>query len=273
MSATSAASTALRLSGRDVLAVLHRVTTQKLLDLPPGDSRTTLFCDHRGRLLHRAVVVHAPDASVWLLREDAPGAPLAADLDKAVFREDVTIEDRSDALPVRLVEGASGVRRRFADGGVPTYVPESDAFALVVGDGAGSSGIDETARIRAGRARSGFEVSAEFNPYEVNLALHVHLDKGCYTGQESLQRLFTYDGVRRRLVRFSGGGAPPAPQDLHAGGAVAGRLTSAAAGAGAWLALAVVRTDALEAEQAFTLEDGTPLAAPHVFERARARGR
>src|SRR5690348_6678443 len=95
-------STALRLEGRDTLALLHRTTSNALAELAPGTARATLFCDFRGRLLHRAVVALTRDGAVWLLREDAPGAPLAAAIERTVFRDDVRIEDRSDELPVVL---------------------------------------------------------------------------------------------------------------------------------------------------------------------------
>src|SRR5580765_8374234 len=85
--------TLLRLAGRDALAVLHRISTQHLERLAAGETRATLFCDFRGRLLHRAVVTVTSDHAVWLLRPDAPGDELAAFLDRHVFREEVRIED------------------------------------------------------------------------------------------------------------------------------------------------------------------------------------
>src|SRR6185503_4212916 len=79
-----------------------------LADLAPGQARATLFCDFRGRLLHRAVVAAEKDA-IWLLRDDAAGAELAAFLDRHVFRDDVRIEDRSEALPVGLSDAPAGL--------------------------------------------------------------------------------------------------------------------------------------------------------------------
>ena len=92
----------LRLTGRDALDLLHRISTQALLDLPPGGSRATLFCDFRGRLLHRAHVVRDADF-VWLVRHDAPASELLEFVDRHRFREDVRLEDRpvseAPALP------------------------------------------------------------------------------------------------------------------------------------------------------------------------------
>lgn len=237
--------TALRLAGRDALALLHRVSTNALLDLPAGGARATLFCDFRGRLLHRAHVVHAPDGAVWLLRGDAAGAPLAAFVDRFVFREDVRVEDRADA------------------------------FAWTLEGVAWGEPLAEHERIARGLPRHGAEIAEAFNPYEVNLAHEVHLAKGCYTGQEALQRLVTYDSVRRRLVRFEGEGPPPVtPQDVlgaAGGGPVAGVLTSAAERpGGGWIALAALRHDALAP---LRLADGTPLGGPAEFPATAPLGR
>src|SRR5262252_4745460 len=235
-------STALRLVGGDALALLHRISTNALLDLRPGEARGTLFCDFRGRLQHRAVVYLEADRVVWLLRDDAPGETLAAFIDRHVFRDDVRLEDRSRDLLVRRTDP-----EHAPPPGIPGSVRLEDEMLAIAAD----PGIvaSELERIRAGRPAHGHEIVDEFNPFEVGLANEVHLDKGCYTGQEALQRLTTYRSVRRTLIRATGTGIPPAvPQDLS-GGATVGRVTSAAAIPGSpptWMGLAVVRLDALE---------------------------
>ena len=234
---------ALRLAGRDVLDVLNRVSSNDLASLSQGEARTTLFCDFRGRLLHRAVVVHAPGGVVWLL-SDSPGDALAAFVDSRVFREDARVDGSSLDVPASLAPLAGA------------------AF-----------GADERARIEAGLPRFGHEIAETFNAYEAGLASEVHLAKGCYTGQEALQRLVTYDSVRRERVRFAGDGPPPPPQDVLAHAETVGRLTSSAGVEGGWIALAIVRIAALDAGTPLALADGTPLAAPHRFAGARPIGR
>jgi folate-binding Fe-S cluster repair protein YgfZ len=97
-----------------------------------------------------------------------------------------------------------------------------------------------------------------FTPFEVNLAHEVHLDKGCYTGQETLQRLVTYDSVRRRLAWVRGAGAPPAvPLDLERADARVGRLTTVLADGPGWSGLAVVAWDV--ADPAGVSAGGTPI--------------
>ncbi len=262
-------SSALRLTGADVLPLLHRVTSQALADFAPGGARATLWCDFRGRLLHRAVVAVASDGAVWLLRHDAPGAELAVVVDRSVFRDDVKIEDRSAELPVVLAPGdagAGGVLEESA--GAPRVVATGDGTRLVVGAG-GTAPLPERERIEWLLPRHGHEIREDFNPFEVGLARDVHLAKGCFTGQEALQRLITYDSVRRRpvLVRVPADAA--APQDVLAAGGRAGVLTSVADRLG----FAVVRRDAVARGDTLTLPDGSRLELLSAPEPARPLGR
>ena len=263
-----ATSTALRLEGRDTLALLHRTTTNALDDMKAGEARATLFCDFRGRLLHRAVVALTRDGAVWLLRDDAPGPGLAAAIDRVVFRDDVRIEDRSDELPVVLALAPLGAAAGVDEAGaVPREVRTGDGLALVIG---GGEAISEVARIARLHPRHGHEIVDAFNPFEVGLAREVHLAKGCFTGQEALQRLITYDSVRRRpaVVRL-GGPAPALPCDVLASGERAGVLTSAAGGDG----LAILRRDVLDQDVPLTLAGGAPIAVVAAPEPARPLGR
>ena len=245
------ASTVLRIEGADALDVLHRITTQSLRDLVPGEARTTLFCDYRGRLLHRASVAVTRDGAVWLVRDDAAGDELRASLERSVFREDVRITDLGNAWAARGVPRGLGLPPgsvREADGCLEA-IQAGASFGLVIGSSTTTrEAPDEHTRILEGRPRHGHEIAVEFNPYEVGLAHEVHLSKGCYTGQEALLRLMTYRGVRRRLVRLTGDGAPPAaPETVTLEGKAVGRLTSAVAHEGGWLALATLTAPASEA--------------------------
>jgi folate-binding protein YgfZ len=263
-------STALRLTGRDVLPLLHRTTSNALADLVPGGARATLFCDFRGRLQHRAVVAVAHDGAVWLLRDDAPGDTLAAAVDRMVFRDDVAIEDRSASVTVTLVADparTSGVLE--AATGLPTRVSTGDGTALVLGDEAATP-LDEASRIALLHPRHDHEIAEAWNPFEVGLGHEVHLAKGCFTGQEALQRLITYTSVRRRPAHVRLAHAPESvPADVFVDGESVGRLTSVAGlDAFALLAMAPV-----EAGAAFTLADGGAVTIVAAPEPSRPLGR
>ena len=81
-------------------------------------------------------------------------------------------------------------------------------------------------------------------------------------------RLVTYKSVRRRLARLQGDGpAPEAPRDVRANDAVAGRLTSVAESAsGGWVALAVLRHEALAPGVRIEIEGAGPVREPAPFD-------
>jgi hypothetical protein len=274
-------STALRLTGGDALALLHRISTNALADLRPGQARATLFCDFRGRLLHRAVVAVTADGAVWLLRDDAPGAPLAAFIDKQVFRDDVHIEDHSQRLPVqRAGSGTSLAVGTLAErDGTPNavWIAGDDVFAVGDAPGIALADADKTSaagRVRAGRPAHGHEIVDAFTPFEVALAHEVHLDKGCFTGQETLMRLVTYKGVRRRLARVSGSGpAPTVPRQVCADGKPVGILTTAVADGEVWIGLAVLKSEVCDPPRALELEGAGATAPPEPLPLTRALGR
>lgn len=263
----------LRLTGRDVLPLLHRTTTQALIELAPGSAAATLLCDFKGRVQHRFVVAVAPDASVWLLRPDAPGAALAAAIDRMVFRDHVQIVDRSDALRTTLVEGVVGkVGATFDAEQVPVRVSTGDGTALVVTPvGAPApAALTESQRIARFHPAHAHELSDAFHPFELGLAHEVHLAKGCFTGQETLQRLITYESVRRRPARVRlSTEITEVPREIHANGAPAGILTSVAGREG----LAIVSRDALADGRALTLADGVALEVIEAPELAKPQGR
>src|SRR5689334_11512392 len=211
-----APSSALRLTGRDVLPLLHRVTTNALEDLQPREARATLWCDFRGRLQYRAIVAVASDGAVWLLRADGPGEELAAAVDKTIFRDDVKVEDLSDVYRFELSRGATGEAGVLDEAnGVPATASTGDG-TRIVREGSGEP-LAESARIVLLHPRHGHEIADAFNPFEVGLAHEVHLAKGCFTGQESLQRLITYESVRRRPARVHlSGSLPSLPSDVLA---------------------------------------------------------
>ncbi len=270
-------SSVLRLEGRDALDLLNRISTRLLLGLGPGECRAAPFCDFRSRLLHRAVVAVTRDGAVWLLRDDAPGGELAAFVDRNVFREDVRVADLGASWNACAAPGGEALATGAVEerDGIPLRVRIAPDWALtLVRAGARCPGDDEAARIRAGRPRHGHEIHPDFNPFEVGLAHEVHLAKGCYPGQEALMRLVTYRSVRRRLVRLDGEDPPPAsPRDVRANGNDGGRLTSVADdGKGGWIALAVLRHEALAPGVRIEIEGSDTVRAPEPLELTQPVG-
>jgi folate-binding protein YgfZ len=86
-------------------------------------------------------------------------------------------------------------------------------------------------RLEAGIPWFGYDFDEKCIPHEAALeGTHISFTKGCYTGQEIVERVRSRGHVNRRRVslEFSGATAPAAGTKLTAGGKDAGHVTSAA---------------------------------------------
>jgi hypothetical protein len=125
-------------------------------------------------------------------------------------------------------------------GGAPAdlVVPRTALAATwgrLVADGARPAGYQayEAARIDAGQARFGLDTDHRTLAHEVGwIGVAVHLDKGCYRGQETVARVHNLGRPPRRLVTVhidgSGHVLPARGSQLLQDGRVVGRLTSVA---------------------------------------------
>jgi folate-binding protein YgfZ len=200
-----------------------------------------------------------------------------------VFREDVRILDLGVAIRVTpgpavrapvhpALTERDGRPERISIPGAPEYTL-SPALARGGPPASGAADWDRD-RIVMGWAGQGGEIGADFNPFEINLGHAVHLDKGCFTGHESLMRLVTYRGVRRRLVRLAGDGAPAAPCAVtRPDGTAAGVLTSVWSADGAWTGLGVLSAQAGEPGTSLAVAGTSAARVAEVFEVRPPLGR
>jgi folate-binding protein YgfZ len=114
----------IRLRGGDRAALLHRISTNDLLTLAPGEGRPTLFTSSTARILDRAVVYNIPQDSLMLLTGPGRGEALAGYLQRNIFfRDDVQIEDLRPQTRQFALHG------RHADAVMTALVPEAAALA------------------------------------------------------------------------------------------------------------------------------------------------
>jgi folate-binding protein YgfZ len=110
------------------------------------------------------------------------------------FWTEVEVEDLSSSYAVLSVISGSDllVSRSSLDDAVA-----SSGLPLV------GHGAWEALRVAAGRPRLGFETDHRTIPHEIGwLSSAVHLDKGCYRGQETVARVHNLGRPPRRLVRI-----------------------------------------------------------------------
>jgi tRNA-modifying protein YgfZ len=197
----------LSLTGPDRLSWLHSLTTQQLNDLQPGVGVTTLVLSPQGHIEH---VLYGVDdgTTFWAHTEPGAAAALVGWLDRMRFMMRVEVADRTadTAVVWQLGDTASDLLARGgldSHGGRELFVPrERLAEALDLAPRAGTWAL-EARRIEAGVPRIGLDTDHRTIPNEIGLlGVGVHLDKGCYRGQETVARVHTLGRPPRRLVRL-----------------------------------------------------------------------
>jgi folate-binding protein YgfZ len=225
--------------GEDRLGWLHSICSQHLTALADGDSTEALVLSPHGHVEQHWQVTELA-GTVWLDTE--PGAaPAVLDyLRKMQFLKRVEPADVSaDWAVLSLVGPATatvlalarlpipepaGRATALPDGGFVRRMawPGADAADLVVprdraqsvvealvSVGAARAGLwaFEALRVEARRPRLGFETDHRTIPHEVEwIGTAVHLDKGCYRGQETVARVQNLGRPPRRLALVHFGG-------------------------------------------------------------------
>lgn len=154
------------------------------------------------------------------------------------------------------------------------WLPPSGILACwdaLVGAGARPAGTDamEALRVLEGVPRYGLDFDSKNLPQETGQSRALHFAKGCYLGQEIVERIRSQATVHRKLRQFElTGDLPSLPCDLRRADQVVGRLTSAASlplnGVTRRFGLGFLRTEAEARGGDFDYAGGSarPLAAP-----------
>ncbi len=221
-------------TGPDRLTWLDTLTTQWLRDLAPGAAREALVLSPHGHVEH---ALHLVDdgTTTWITVEPGAQAALVAHLERMRFMLRVEVADvTADWAVVAHVPVAGGGPvvdsplpvwddpwPRTADGGVryclapddehpgaerawrEVLLPRQGLVAAVADRPVAGTWASEALRVAAWRPRFGFETDHRTIPHEVDwLRTAVHLQKGCYRGQETVARVHNLGRPPRRLVQL-----------------------------------------------------------------------
>ncbi|MDQ3762188.1 MAG: folate-binding protein [Actinomycetota bacterium] len=233
----------LAVPGEDRLSWLHTITSQHLLALDEGEHTEALVLDLRGHVEHHAVVSHVHE-TVWLDTEPGQAQQLLAYLHSMVFWSKVAPRDATGELAVLSLLGPNtnqvitqvgdlGGFVRAWTGQADLLVPRGElakAWQRLVEAGATPAGTwaYEALRVAALRPRLGIDTDERTIPHEVGwIGPAVHLDKGCYRGQETVARVANLGRPPRRLVLLhleSPETMPTTGDPVRAGERVVGRV-------------------------------------------------
>ena len=225
-------------TGPDALDLLHRITTNSLLDLEPGTAKRTVLTSEIGRVIDVVWVVMLKSDELLVISDSADYVETQRGILKYTIIEEACLHDltNSHGRVTLLGDEAAGILGEAGfhinDG------PDADVIGTVMmlGDGVTALKSDvlgvATWEIVGAQERisavvselttrdvprlptellhsirmanrvpwPSVELNDRVNPLEAGLWDLVDFDKGCYVGQEVIARLDSYDKVQRKLV-------------------------------------------------------------------------
>jgi aminomethyltransferase len=227
-------------TGEDRARLLHAISTNHVERLTPGEGCYAFFLNAQGRILADANILCLPDR-LLLDTEPETRQKLRRHIDKYIIAEDVALEDVTDLTAVIAVEGP-GAEAALTGIGAPAPLSEyahadwNDAVVARIsatGAGgfriflprAGAAGLlsrldlpqataaeQRIVRLEHGRPRYGEDITEATLPQESQQMHAVSFQKGCYIGQEIVERIRARGQVHRKLIKleYEPGHAPEA---------------------------------------------------------------
>ena len=229
--------------GPDALDLLHRLTTNSIIDIPDESARRTILTNEKGRIVDVFWVMKRSDEELLLVTDSTDPSSMRDWIDRFTIIEDAELIDASDFLTRWYVVGPNASdalgeafpELDFADCGIGELrgmdVVKGGVVSFLRTDAAGQKswlvigGIPATPEINSRFEKAeiepapnklfdhirisnkvpiaGFDLTEDVNPLEAGLLDLIDFEKGCYIGQEVIARLDTYDKVQRSLVGFS----------------------------------------------------------------------
>jgi folate-binding protein YgfZ len=267
--------------GDDRARLLHAMTTNDVQHLVSGQGCYAFFLNAQGRILADVNALCFED-HLLLDTEPETHTKVYEHLDRYIIADDVTLEDVTGQTAAISVEGPTAGAVLEALGlTVPTEpgahvtcggvtvarlnVPASTSFVLIAPAGSretlmgqlAAAGVAEaqpqdarTVRIEQGRPRYGEEITERYLVQETGQLHAVNFSKGCYLGQEIVERVRSRAQIHRvlRPLEIEGAEPPTVGSKLKSGDADAGEIAGAAfsPALGKTVALAYVRSQFAE---------------------------
>ncbi|HLN04043.1 MAG TPA: glycine cleavage T C-terminal barrel domain-containing protein [Bryobacteraceae bacterium] len=275
-------------SGEDRARLLHAMTTNQVQELKPGDGCYAFFLNPQGRIL-ADVNLFCRENDFLLDVEPETRESLYQHLDHYIIADDVTLEDATDRLATLALEGPQAFAMAARIG---TPVPEKPWAHLAWNDvtvaNVSSTGapalrffvpVDQkqaliekfaipeaspqaarVVRLENFQPRFGEDILGTTLSQETQQSHAVNFNKGCYIGQEIVERVRSRGLVHRLLAGVEMDSTEPPEPDtrLFQGDQDVGKITSAAfsPALGKVVAMAYVRRELAEPGTALTVNGG-----------------
>ena len=281
----------IQVTGEDRARLLHAMTSNQVEKLSPGDSCYGFFLNPQGRI-QADVNIICTESSLLLDTEPETGEAIYGHLDRYIIADDAALANLTSHVAVIGLEGPQSpavlermgietpepghwtewrtnvVAALSASGerGFRFFVPlaeRGETIGWIGGSGAIPASRAEwnIVRIENGLARYGEDITDREIPQETRLVERaISFSKGCYIGQEIVERVRSRGQVNRQLIqlRIPGETVPAARTKLFAGDREVGEITSAAYSPAAQevVALGYVRAQTLQPGATYSVEGG-----------------
>lgn len=246
-------------TGADRARLLHAITTNHVQQLTPGTGCYAFFLNAQGHIQADVNLLCLEDR-LLLDTEPETRERVFRHVDKYIIADDVSLEDVTEPLGSVALEGPNAaavlaaigapapdteyghvtwqgatVQRASATGeaGFRIFMPvgsKSDWIARLESAGAVQATLEEAriVRLEHGKPRYGEDIFDTTLPQETRQMHAVHFSKGCYLGQEIVERIRSRGHVNRSLVQLEIEGTEPLARGakIMAGAAEAGAITS-----------------------------------------------
>jgi aminomethyltransferase len=215
----------IRVTGEDRARLLHAMTTNHVQGLTPGTGCYVFFLNAVGRVLADANILCFEDYFLIDTETEARSF-LMEHLDKYIIADDVVLEDISESTSSVGIEGEKAAAV-VAQAGLATPDKALDhvttgGLTIVRATSTGAPGfrliapagaplpLAELAEARPEEAnvvrlehffpRYGDDITAANLPQETGIVTALHFNKGCYLGQEIVERVRSRGHVNRILT-------------------------------------------------------------------------
>ncbi len=187
------------ISGEDRLKWLHDLTTQYLVDFGAGIWLSAMVLDPQGHVEYQFNVVDDGTTS-YLVMDPHFVEGLSAYLNKMRFMLRVEVRDATAEFAVMRAPGVAD-----EIGGPFALVPRAELDEMKEAFNSTATQVGTWAldaeRVAAGRPRHGIDTDFKTIPNELGvLNGSVHMNKGCYRGQETVAKIYNLGKPPRRLV-------------------------------------------------------------------------
>ena len=289
----------LAVSGEDRARLLHAMSTNDVQHLAAGDGLYAFFLSAQGRILADANIYNLGDI-LFLDTEPETAEKLRNHLDKYIIADDAAVENESAKWTTIALEGPqtpeyaarlgipvpqkkygiqnwrSGFVARAAStgpDGLRIFLPREDesAFREQLTTFETPHATPSEARIvRLENAipRYGEDITERYLAQETGIQDALHFAKGCYLGQEIVERVRSRAQIHRvlRPIRIQSTTAPEPGTKLSLDGKDIAEITSAAysPALGEVVGLAYIRTEAASSKPAMVVANSEPAVHARV---------